>query len=271
MECNSGIIAILSGKSLCFPTVRPSDFICLIMHRLLVFLAPLLLAGCDALNLGDKQDKFTLTVHSQGTADESPRSIFRMPIPGRAQPMIFKLVPEFSQHNITAFHSFPASDGNGYGVTVRLDFRAAEMLNFITRTKQGEILLAMVNGQPVDVVTIDRPVADGVYTIWEGVPKEVVDEMAKKYQPFNKQKSVSNGQDMQPTTRSEKKRVMERLEEEKKADAAAKKKGTAAPAPAEPPAADTDSGFPRTPVKPDKKGSILERSLLNRDTETKPQ
>lgn len=54
-----------------------------IMHRFILFVLPLLLASCDGFNLGEKKDKFSITVHSQGTRDESPRSIFKMPIPGR--------------------------------------------------------------------------------------------------------------------------------------------------------------------------------------------
>jgi hypothetical protein len=178
-----------------------------------------------------------------------------MPVPGHPEPIIFKLVPEITQHNIVAFHSFPASDGNGFGVTLRLDFRAAELLNYATRTHQGEILLAMVDGQPVDVVTIDKPVADGLYTIWEGVSKKVLDEMAKKYPPIKKLKSVSTGQEMLPTTRGEKKRAMEDLKAE---ESAAKKK---AADPAEPQIPYTNSGFPRVPTKV----SPLEGSLLNRE------
>ncbi len=219
------------------------------MHRYLLFLVPLLLASCDGFQLGEKKDKFSITVHGQGTIEDSPRSIFKMPIPGYAQPKIFKLVPEFTQHNIAAFHSFPAADGNGFGVTMRLDFRAAENLNLATRTRQGEILLAMVNGQPVDVVTLDKPVSDGLYTIWEGVSQEVLDEMKKKYPPINKLKSVSTGQEMLPTTRGEKKRVMEDLEKSDKADAEAEKKKAANPKAAEPEKPSTDSGFPRVPAK----------------------
>lgn len=214
------------------------------MQRLFILLLPLLLANCNGFQLGEKQDKFSITVHGQGTKDDSPRSIFRMPIPGRAEPMIFKLVPEFSQHNVSAFHSFPASDGNGYGVALKLDFRGAETLGMISRTRQGEILLAMVNGQPVDFLTIDKPVSDGLYTIWEGVPQTVIDEMTKKYPPISKLKSVSTGQEMLPTTRGEKKRTMKDLEKQTKAEEEAAKKGK----PAEPEKPDTDSGFPRTPT-----------------------
>lgn len=235
------------------------------MHRTILFVLPLLLASCNGFNLDEKKDKFSITVHSQGTADDSPRSVFKIPVPGRTQPMIFKLVPEIAQHNIAAFHSFPADDGNGFGITMRLDFRASETLNLISRTKQGEILLAMVNGQPVDVLTIDKPVNDGLYTIWEGVPQTVIDQMAKKYPPISKLKSVSSGQEMLPTTRAEKKHAMKDLNAERKAAIEAEKKKAADPNnTAEPQKPDTTSGFPRSQSKPGK-GSPLDGTMLNRE------
>lgn len=193
----------------------------------------LMLAGCAALTGKDKK-KFLITFHVQGTDMDSPRSIFRQTIPGKQYPVVFKVIPEFTQSNIAAMHSFPAESGNGYGATLKLDFRGGNALDLITRTRTGEIMLAMVNGQAVDYVTIDRPVVDGVITIWEGIPEAVITEMEKKYPPINKLRSMSNGQEMLPTTKAEKRRskresdAMLKAEQEK-----AKKEGTV---PAMPPA-----------------------------------
>jgi len=87
------------------------------------------------------------------------------------------------------------------------------------RTRQGEIILALVNGQPVDYLTIDKPVGDGLVTIWEGVPDSVVAEMKKKYPPIDKLQSVSAGdKNMLPTTRSEKRQMLEKVKEQEEAD-----------------------------------------------------
>ncbi len=164
-----------------------------------------------------KKEKFPITVHAQGTDMDSPRSIFRMPIPGKAKPMVFNLVPEFSSQNVAAVHVFPASNGNGNGISLKLDFRGAEALHMATRTRPGEVLLTMVGGHPVDYVTVDRPVTDGIFTIWEGLPDEVVEDFKKRFPPISKLKSMSGGQEMLPTTRGEKRRAKE------EADAAARK------------------------------------------------
>lgn len=200
-------------------------------------LTSLLLAGCAALT-GKDQKKFLITFHVQGTDMDSPRSIFRQTIPGKPYPVVFKVIPEFSQNNIAAMHAFPAESGNGFGATLRLDFRGANALDLITRTRTGEIMLAMVNGQAVDYVTIDRPVNDGVITIWEGIPQQVITEMEKKYPPINKLRSMSNGQEMLPTTKAEKRRSKREADAMLKAEQQkAKKEGAGTNAvPAVPPA-----------------------------------
>ncbi len=124
--------------------------------------------------------------------------------------MIFKKVPEFSHVDIAAFHSFKADDGQSNGISLRLDFRGTNALELLTRMRQGEVLLPIVNGVPMDLLSIDAPVHDGIITIWKGVPDAVVAELAKKYPPIKELAPVSKGdKTMVGTTRKEKSRVME--------------------------------------------------------------
>jgi hypothetical protein len=231
---------------------------CAPMHvrPLLIFL-PLLLTACGSFDFKEwkKKEKFPFTVHSQGSDMDSPRSIFRMPIPGRQQPVVFNLVPEFSSQNIAAVHAFPASNGNGNGVTLKLDFRGAEALHMASRTRRSELLLTMVGGRPVDYVALDKPVDDGIFTIWEGVPDEAIAELQEKFPPINKLKSMSGGQDMLPTTRGEKRRSKQDYDEASKRESKANKDPTttgpgAVQAPLPLPGAPGGNGLPRADVMP---------------------
>lgn len=182
-----------------------------------VLLASALLLVIPSASAMSKKATFSLSFHSQGSEHESPRSIFKYAVPGSNRAMIFRKIAEFSHNEVAAFHSFPAPSGNQNGVTLRLDFRGSNALEMLTRNRQGEILLVIVNGQPVDYLTIDKPVADGLVTIWEGVSDAVVAEMKKKYPPIDKLTSVSSGhKEMLPTTKKEKREMMEqvRLQEE---------------------------------------------------------
>lgn len=188
------------------------------MKTFLLFASALLLMA-PSLPAMSKKATFSISFHSQGSEHESPRSIFRYAVPGSNQAMIFRKIAEFSHNEVAAFHSFPAPSGNQNGVTLRLDFRGSNALEMLTRNRQGEILLVIVNGQPVDYLTIDKPVADGLVTIWEGVPDSVVAEMKKKYPPIDKLKSVSAGhKEMLPTTKKEKREMMQDVKSQEEAD-----------------------------------------------------
>lgn len=188
------------------------------MHRLLlaVFLAACLPA-CESM----KDEKVVITVHSQGNDMDSPKTIFRRNING--QSMIFKIIPEFSTQSVAAIHPFPADDGT-YGVALKLDFKGTQSLDIVTRMRQGEILMTMVNGAVVDHVRIDRPVGNGMFTVWRGIPAELVATMEEKYPSINELKSSSTFLEMTPSTRKEKKEsrrnatrdAKEKVEDEKR-------------------------------------------------------
>ena len=176
-----------------------------------------ILACCVLCTGMSKKPKFTITVHAEGAPEDNPRTIFGESISG--QKMIFKMSPEFSQLNVAAFQPFPASDGNGNGVALKLDFRGTNSLEMATRGRVGQLLLAKVNGRSSDVVTIDQPVLDGIFTIWSGVPDEVVKEMEKKYPKISQSRSAGNGIEMTPSTKKEKREAMRRAEAETKQQA----------------------------------------------------
>jgi hypothetical protein len=184
----------------------------------------------STLACGMSGQRFAISFHSQAGDMDNPRSIFRWQLPGRSSPTVFKKVPEFTHKDIAAFHSFRSEDGQSNGVTLRLDFRGTSALEMVTRTRRGEVLLAMINGTPVDYLTIDKPVSDGIITIWEGVPETVIAEIKKKHPPIKELRSMSSGQEMLPTTRAEKKRALEEAEQRMKEEARKAKEDARKPA-----------------------------------------
>ena len=196
------------------------------MKKLVAFVLLLTCGLCPAMS-GNKKPKFTITVHSEGAQEDNPKMVFTETIGGHR--MIFKTLPEVSHLNIAAFHPFPAASGNGNGVALKLDFRGTNALEVITRTAVGTVLLTKVNGRSTDLVTIDRPVTDGIFTIWSGVPDEVIAEMDKKYPRIHQSRSAGDALEMTATTKKEKRDAMRRVQEERKAkakeDAGEKKSG----------------------------------------------
>lgn len=168
------------------------------MHRLLlaIFLATFF-SACESM----KKERVVITVHSQGNDMDSPKTIFRRKVNGRT--MIFKIIPEFSTQSVSAVHAFPADDGT-FGVALKLDFKGTQSLDIVTRLRQGEILMSMVNGTVVDYVVIDKPVSSGVFTVWKGLTQELVDILEEDHPSINELKSSSTFLEMTPSTRKEK-------------------------------------------------------------------
>ncbi len=200
---------------LSFPSLMTAPVRGVLLRLGLVLLAAISFVSCDTLAKSP-----VITFHSQATADDPRKTMFPFQLEGK--PLLFKLVPEISQANVTAFHPFPAESGKGNGMALRLDFRGAGALEMVTRSKQGEYMLAMVNGIPVDYVVIDKPVHDGLITIWQGVPDDVIKVMDQKYTRIRNGKgpTMSADMDMAPSTKAEKRHA---LNTSRDADAAAKK------------------------------------------------
>ncbi len=174
-----------------------------------------LLTSCSTFK---KDPEVLIAVFSQGNDMDSPKTIFRKNIEG--QTYILKVIPEFTHKGIVAFHPFPASDGT-YGVTLKLDFKAANALEIVTRMKQGEVLISMVNATVVDYVSMDRVIADGIFTIWRGLPEELIASMDKEYPRIQDLKdadasSSSDMLDMVPSTGTEKKDALKRVKKSQK-------------------------------------------------------
>ena len=190
----------------------------------ILFIAVLLglLPACSTFK---KDPKVIITVFSQGSEMDSPKTIFKRVIAG--QQMVFKVIPEFTNQSVVAFHPFDAEDGTK-GVALKLDFKGANSLELVTRMRTGEMLLSMVNGTVVDYVSIDRVVSDGIFTIWRGLPDELIAVMEKEYPRIHEVTSSSDMFEMTPSTSFEKKDVRRRAEkaaqEKAKAEAEAAKR-----------------------------------------------
>lgn len=205
----------------------------------LCFLALILCLLTACTSPFDKEPEVLITVFSEGSDMDSPKTIFRKTIEGRA--VVLKVIPEFTHKSIVAFHSFQAEDGT-YGVTLKLDFKGANALEMVTRVQGGGMLVSMVNAAVVDYVMIDQVIADGLFTIWRGLPEELIKKMDETYPRIQALKkadaeSSSDMLDMVPSTGKEKKKAFERVKEAEKNEAeAAKRKAKGKEFEPEPPA-----------------------------------
>ncbi len=161
---------------------------------------PALLASCDIL----RENKMLITAHVQ--TDEMEHKSELMPVTISGQQIIFKKIPEFSQRSISGFEPFPAENETGfYGVVLQLDTKGRTALELASRQSHGMSMLTIVNGLPVDLIELDKPVTDGRFIIWRGLSRQTIDEMDKFYPRIKYMKSSSRWmEDMLPSTSTEK-------------------------------------------------------------------
>lgn len=188
--------------------------------------APLLVLALLPLVMGfSSKPKFSITFHAQADDMDPKKTMFPIQIEGKH--MMFKIVPEVSQQNIAAFHPFDSDTGNGKGVAMQLDFRGRSSLEMVTRTRQGQCLLAMVNGKPVDYVVVDQVIDNGLLTVWQGVTDDIIKQMDKKYPRIKPggPPTMSEEMEMSPTTKKEKKQSLQAAKDAERAAEKARKSG----------------------------------------------
>lgn len=139
------------------------------MKQLLVLLV--LLPGM-VMASGKKTPPASISFHLEGHAAEAPK--FARKVKTLAGEGYFRKVPEVSSQDIIAFSPFPADDKKTYGIVFKLNTKATRRLQASTTMNQGKLLLALVNGQALGVVRIDKPVKDGMLVIWSGVKLEEI-------------------------------------------------------------------------------------------------
>lgn len=121
---------------------------------------------------GKKAPPASISFHLEGSAAEAPK--FAREFNTLAGTRYFRKVPEVSSKNIQACSPFPADDDRTYGMVFKLNAQGSKRLNEVTTMHQGKLLLSLVNGQPLGVVRIDKPVNDGILVIWTGITQQEV-------------------------------------------------------------------------------------------------
>ncbi|MCP5536087.1 MAG: hypothetical protein H7A51_07595 [Akkermansiaceae bacterium] len=121
---------------------------------------------------GKKTPPASISFHMEGSAAEAPK--FARKVKTLAGEKYFRKVPEISTKDIVAFSPFPADDNLTYGIVFKLNTQATRRLNTTTTMNQGKLLLALVNGQALGVVRIDKPVNDGILVIWSGINQKEI-------------------------------------------------------------------------------------------------
>ncbi len=121
---------------------------------------------------GKKTPPASISFHLEGAAAEAPK--FAREFNTLAGARYFRKAPEVNSKNIQACSPFPADDNRTYGMVFKLNAQGTRRLTEVTTMHQGKLLLSLVNGQPLGVVRIDKPISDGILVIWTGITQQEI-------------------------------------------------------------------------------------------------
>lgn len=119
-----------------------------------------------AFSMGKRPEKNRLTFHIQTDQSDGQKMVFAVPFGNKN--LFFSKTPVTATKEIVSLKHFVAEDGT-FGATFSFDKAGGGRIAAVTTARQDKWLVAMLNGRPVDVVFIDRPVTDGKLVIWKGI------------------------------------------------------------------------------------------------------
>jgi hypothetical protein len=94
-------------------------------------------------------------------------------------------LPSISERDIASFYPYKASDGT-YSAVFQLDAHGRLILQTLSEESRGMSLVAAVNGRPVTLLAIDKPITDGVIFIPRGLTEENIKELGASFDIIGK-------------------------------------------------------------------------------------
>jgi hypothetical protein len=128
---------------------------------LVLGLAALLLAG------GAKKPVIDVRVHALGNASEAPTFAFPATLLN-GTPVFLQRMPLVTQREVRAVYPFQAADGT-LGTYLQLDSHGTRLLQQHSMSRQGDVLVVLVNGRQISNLLVDRPINDGIISIPRGL------------------------------------------------------------------------------------------------------
>jgi len=92
-------------------------------------------------------------------------------------------MPLINERDIVSMMSFDAVDGSR-GAYFKLDAHGTNLVRQHTFSQRGTFLFAFLNGRHILDLYIDRPVADGIITIPQGLTVEDIALLESRYPPI---------------------------------------------------------------------------------------
>jgi hypothetical protein len=134
-----------------------------------------------------KSKHCTVRVHAQG--NENDGSVFATPVttPISGKNIFIEKIPVISEHDVSAYRPYPASDGS-FGALLQLDDHGRLALDTLSVERRGGTLLVFINGRIISEFLVDRRVSDGQIFIASGLTAADIASMQKTWRQIDAKK-----------------------------------------------------------------------------------
>lgn len=134
-----------------------------------------------------KERHCILRVHAE--ANERDGATFSMGIRSQVsgKNVFIEKTPTLSEHDVTAFRPYPASDGT-YGVLLQFDEHGKMVLDALSIERRGSYLFVFVNGRALTELQVDRRVSDGKIYLPSGLVAADIELMRKDWHVIGERK-----------------------------------------------------------------------------------
>ncbi len=135
----------------------------------LIVLLAVGLAGERARAAGRKKRDPSIAVrfHAQTTTTD-PTFAAKVTAGDPPRELYVEKIPSISERDIASFYPYQATDGT-FSATFQLDPHGRATLESMSLEKRGMFIVAAVNGRPVTLLSVDKPITDGVIFIPRGL------------------------------------------------------------------------------------------------------
>jgi hypothetical protein len=171
----------------------------------LLLLLLLSLSGAEASAAGRKHRDPTIFVRFHVEVTQSdPTFATKVTAGDPPREVIVEKLPSISERDIASFYPYKANDGT-YSAVFQLDAHGRLILQTLSEESRGKSIVAAVNGRPVTLLAIDKPITDGVIFIPRGLTEENIkqlgasfDLLGKDYNPPKTKKPAATAAESPP-------------------------------------------------------------------------
>lgn len=136
-----------------------------------------------ALTAGNKKSPpLTISFHCEANAKDSDVFSTQMNVGNPPRQLHLEKLPTITEREIKMFYPFPAQDNSGtMGAYFMVDNHGKNLVHAATTQHRNGYMVPVINGRPVSLLLISKPIDSGILTIPSGLTPEEISQIAQKF------------------------------------------------------------------------------------------